>query len=341
MRQKRHYEYVIPVFGLDSSGKTTLFKRLRRDYSSWSQPTMGFNPHRVTVVRTTVIKRWICCKPKYRPHFEDIIMYDIGGGPKIRGIWKNYTAEAHGFVLVVNASETNRYQEFVKEIGALVKLEDERCLRHKPILIFFNITQDDDLKKLAEFKQLIQEANWPYVITENCDETDTNLSTIIVQPVQLANHMVPGKTETGSSGSKNKVGPVVDGPTTVEGIDPRIHDGILCLLDRIDINKDQIDTVRRDQMLKLDERYKKELAEKKIKFQDGQPKLSTPPIKATAEIEPSSPVDDAQKSTAPVKTEGKQDEKITKDEAEGKDSPVKEKKPPAKKGVKDTKKNRI
>lgn len=41
----------------------------------------------------------------------DITLYDLGGGKKIRGIWKNYFAEVYGVVYVVDSSTPDRMEE--------------------------------------------------------------------------------------------------------------------------------------------------------------------------------------------------------------------------------------
>ena len=56
-----------------------------------------------------------------------LTLYDIGGGPKIRGIWKNYLAEAHGYVYVVQGSTTvQQQQQGATGLQTISELEDRR-----------------------------------------------------------------------------------------------------------------------------------------------------------------------------------------------------------------------
>jgi len=40
-----------------------------------------------------------------------ITLYDIGGGTRIRDIWRNYFADVHGLVYVVDSSDVGRFTE--------------------------------------------------------------------------------------------------------------------------------------------------------------------------------------------------------------------------------------
>lgn len=41
----------------------------------------------------------------------EVTIFDLGGGKRIRGIWKNYYSESHGVVFVVDSSDVQRIQE--------------------------------------------------------------------------------------------------------------------------------------------------------------------------------------------------------------------------------------
>lgn len=63
----------------------------------------------------------------------EVTIFDLGGGKRIRGIWKNYYAESYGVVFVVDSSDIQRIQE-TKDTMAEV-------LRHpriagKPVLVW-------------------------------------------------------------------------------------------------------------------------------------------------------------------------------------------------------------
>lgn len=41
----------------------------------------------------------------------DIVVYDLGGGERIRDIWENYYAEVHGVIFVVDTDDVQRRTE--------------------------------------------------------------------------------------------------------------------------------------------------------------------------------------------------------------------------------------
>lgn len=62
----------------------------------------------------------------------NITIYDLGGGPKIRGIWKKYFALVHGLIFVVDASDYQRLEECKAEIKSVLKNEK---IAGKPMLL--------------------------------------------------------------------------------------------------------------------------------------------------------------------------------------------------------------
>ncbi len=66
------------VIGLDDSGKSTLLANLNGESSEGITPTVGFSSTTMDIGRCTVT------------------FYDLGGGVKIRDIWKNYYAKVRG-----------------------------------------------------------------------------------------------------------------------------------------------------------------------------------------------------------------------------------------------------
>ena len=61
-----------------------------------------------------------------------ITMFDIGGGKRIRDIWKDYLAEVYGLIFVVDASAVERMLECRDILASL--LEDAH-VAGKPILL--------------------------------------------------------------------------------------------------------------------------------------------------------------------------------------------------------------
>jgi GTPase SAR1 family protein len=50
----------------------------------------------------------------------DIDLFDLGGGKRIRGIWKAYMADVHGCIFVVDSAALDRIQE-CREAGAYTR----------------------------------------------------------------------------------------------------------------------------------------------------------------------------------------------------------------------------
>jgi len=63
---------------------------------------------------------------------RQISMYDLGGGPRIRDIWKNYFGEVHGLIYVVDSSHRERIDECREVLTGV--LEDLK-VKGKPLLV--------------------------------------------------------------------------------------------------------------------------------------------------------------------------------------------------------------
>ena len=61
-----------------------------------------------------------------------VIVYDLGGGLKIRAIWTNYYALVHGIIFVIDSSDFNRLDQ-VKEVFQSVVSNEK--VQGKPILM--------------------------------------------------------------------------------------------------------------------------------------------------------------------------------------------------------------
>ncbi|CAH2219523.1 ADP-ribosylation factor 13B isoform X1 [Pelobates cultripes] len=102
------------MVGLDNAGKTATVKGIQGESPEDVAPTVGFS------------------KADIKQGRFEITIFDLGGGKRIRGIWKNYYAESYGVVFVIDSSDVERMEE-TKETMAEV-------LRHprisgKPILV--------------------------------------------------------------------------------------------------------------------------------------------------------------------------------------------------------------
>ncbi|XP_076373928.1 uncharacterized protein LOC143258608 isoform X1 [Tachypleus tridentatus] len=111
------------MIGLDNAGKTCTVKHFLGESTDDVVPTVGFsNIERIY--------------GKFR-----LVIYDIGGGSKIRAIWKNYYALVYGIVFVMDATEASRIPE-IKHVITEV-LQDPR-IAGKPVLMLLN-KQDQEV----------------------------------------------------------------------------------------------------------------------------------------------------------------------------------------------------
>ncbi|CAJ0572374.1 unnamed protein product, partial [Mesorhabditis spiculigera] len=99
------FEIALACFGLDAAGKTTVLKMMKGESPRNVLSTNGFSLMEMGFDREYRLK-----------------VYDVGGGEKIRDIWRNYYAEVHGFIYVVDTSKSGRLQENI----AILKLDKVR-----------------------------------------------------------------------------------------------------------------------------------------------------------------------------------------------------------------------
>lgn len=116
------------LVGLDGAGKSTLLQTLLGQDPEPTMPTFGFNNESLT-----------------RGGF-DVDVFDLGGGEKIRGIWKAYTADVHGCAFVVDSSDSHRLDECADVFARTLR---DPHLSGKPIVVFAN-KQDEPGAKTAE-----------------------------------------------------------------------------------------------------------------------------------------------------------------------------------------------
>uniref|UniRef100_UPI00398F622A ADP-ribosylation factor-like protein 13B isoform X2 n=1 Tax=Pristiophorus japonicus TaxID=55135 RepID=UPI00398F622A len=131
------------MVGLDNAGKTATVKGIQGESPEDIAPTVGFS------------------KIDLKQDKFEVTIFDLGGGKRIRGIWKNYYAEAFGVIFVVDSSDVDRIEE-AKDIVAEV-------IRHprisgKPVLVLAN-KQDCD-GALAE-ADIIEYLSLEKLVNEN------------------------------------------------------------------------------------------------------------------------------------------------------------------------------
>ena len=73
--------------GLDAVGKTTILYQLKLNEKITSIPTIGFNVESISLNKV------------------EMVMWDIGGGSKIRMLWRHYYPNTHLIVFVIDSTD--------------------------------------------------------------------------------------------------------------------------------------------------------------------------------------------------------------------------------------------
>ncbi|XP_062613245.1 uncharacterized protein LOC134275020 [Saccostrea cucullata] len=81
------------LVGLDGAGKSSLLYKLSIGDFVETKPTMGFNVETIN----------------YNNH--TITLWDMGGKPSIRKLWKHYYLNCHGMLFVIDGSARDRLQD--------------------------------------------------------------------------------------------------------------------------------------------------------------------------------------------------------------------------------------
>ncbi|KAM6438849.1 ADP-ribosylation factor-like protein 13B [Rhynochetos jubatus] len=115
--QKPVRKVTLMMVGLDNAGKTATVHGIQGESPEDVAPTVGFS----------------------KIHFQqgrfEVTLFDLGGGKQIRSIWRNYYAESHGVVFVVDSSDVGRMEE-TKE--TMVELLSNPKMSGKPMLVLAN-----------------------------------------------------------------------------------------------------------------------------------------------------------------------------------------------------------
>ncbi|KAG7249516.1 hypothetical protein CRUP_008728, partial [Coryphaenoides rupestris] len=90
-----------------------------------------------------------------------VTIFDLGGGRRIRAIWKNYYAEAHGVVFVVDSSDAARVPETRDAIAEVLR---HPRVAGKPVLVLAN--KQDREGALAE-ADIIESLALEKLVNEN------------------------------------------------------------------------------------------------------------------------------------------------------------------------------
>eukprot|EP01006_Ploeotia_vitrea_P016910 TRINITY_DN47851_c0_g2_i1.p1 TRINITY_DN47851_c0_g2~~TRINITY_DN47851_c0_g2_i1.p1 ORF type:complete len:319 (+),score=49.24 TRINITY_DN47851_c0_g2_i1:208-1164(+) len=156
--QQELMKVTLAVFGLDQAGKTTLISAIGGEVDPNCAPTVGFSPS----------------------HFQgehwDLRMFDLGGGHKFRGIWKQYFSELHAIIFVVDAADESRFEESKEALWGV--LNDDRA-SEKPLLVFANKQDKSTAKTSTEVEAMLGIKDLPSHYVFGCsaiaDPVDSNI----------------------------------------------------------------------------------------------------------------------------------------------------------------------
>ncbi|GLV32137.1 ADP ribosylation factor-like 2 [Carabus blaptoides fortunei] len=165
-KRKSAKKIVLLLVGLDNAGKTVAVKGLAGENADGSIPTVGFS-----VVNLNYLD-------------YNVQIYDLGGGPDIRGIWHRYFVDAHGIIFVLDASDCDRFNE-VKSV--LENLLSHRKISGKPLLVLAN--KQDNKEALDEIdvvenlglEDLVNEKKCPTLV-ESCSAKEIHQSNNKIDP---------------------------------------------------------------------------------------------------------------------------------------------------------------
>lgn len=241
---------VIPVFGLDDSGKSSLVLRLKGELKTPIGKTMGFQPSNIKLKQRLGCQ----CFPVYTN--INLILYDTGGGKKIRGIWQNYLAEAHGFIFVVRSDATDERLDEAQEALERILAGSNINAKGRPFLLLVNeFKQEVDLGRLIQKLALQKHGK---VVVAGLDDVMINEETnvFLVKQVKLHEYkeVKPKKV------SRNKVGPM---PEPLPAIDRRINMAVQEFIQLIQLNYKTISARVKHDSEEQKRLYKCELEEKK------------------------------------------------------------------------------
>ena len=81
----------------------------------------------------------------FRFEKTDVTLFDLGGGKKIRDIWKNYLSEVYGVIYVVDSSQPERLDEGADVINGLI---EHPKVNGKPILVYVHVVSLNEIHEL-------------------------------------------------------------------------------------------------------------------------------------------------------------------------------------------------
>jgi len=123
-------EQRILMLGLDAAGKTTVLYKIHLNETVTTMPTIGFNVETVKIKNTSML------------------VWDIGGQEKIRGLWRHYYENTDGLIFVVDSADKERVSEAAEELN---KVLGDDSMRDVAVLVYAN---KQDLPKAMSCKDI-------------------------------------------------------------------------------------------------------------------------------------------------------------------------------------------
>ncbi|XP_075291039.1 ADP-ribosylation factor-like protein 13B isoform X2 [Opisthocomus hoazin] len=105
------------MVGLDNAGKTATVRGIQGESPEDVAPTVGFS------------------KIDLKQGRFEVTIFDLGGGKRIRNIWRNYYAESYGVIFVVDSSDVARMEETKQ---AMIEVLNSPKISGKPVLVLAN-----------------------------------------------------------------------------------------------------------------------------------------------------------------------------------------------------------
>ncbi|XP_064023336.1 ADP-ribosylation factor-like protein 13B isoform X3 [Pogoniulus pusillus] len=105
------------MVGLDNAGKTATVRGIQGESPEDVAPTVGFS------------------KIDLKQGRFEVTIFDLGGGKRIRNIWRNYYAESYGVIFVVDSSDIARMEETKQ---AMIEVLNNPKISGKPVLVLAN-----------------------------------------------------------------------------------------------------------------------------------------------------------------------------------------------------------
>ncbi|XP_053401903.1 uncharacterized protein LOC128557749 [Mercenaria mercenaria] len=158
----------IQMLGLDNAGKTTVLYKLKLNETVTTIPTIGFNVETVTPLKGVTFNVW-----------------DVGGHPRIRALWRHHFTSTEGIVYVVDSSNMERIEEAREVLFNVLGSEE---LRGVPIVVLANKQDTSGALTASEITQhlyLNKLSGRDWCVQQTCATTGEGLLQAMTQLATL------------------------------------------------------------------------------------------------------------------------------------------------------------